>query len=176
MVQSPHQEIAERVAEVAPGLAAAAHLSAVQDARQLQADHRRRLADSHRAQMQALGMESTESPGGDDVGNLVITGDVYGSDAAEIVRALQGNKMDQPASVTPQQPVNSAVPDKPGMSKWIQSLIAGGLLAVGSGIGWGVNWLASKPAAPVNTTVIQPGENQQLGIEVVEGGAIEHTK
>jgi len=170
--QSPIQEVAERVAETAPGLVAAAHAEALQNLRQMNADHRRRVADSHRWQADVLGQKATDPPEEDDVGNLIVTGDVYGDGAAEIVRSLQGLAQAAPeAAGSPSEPSQQ--------TGWASSLakaalVTAGLLG-GGGLGAGVPWLLGAYDKPesVNTTVVQPADTQGLGVEVVPGGATE---
>ena len=53
----------------------AAQAAALDELRHSQAAHRRRVADSHAAQMAALGLEQPASQG-DDMGGVMITGDV----------------------------------------------------------------------------------------------------
>ncbi len=168
--QSPMQEMAERTAETAPGLAAAAHMEAVQNFRHLNADHRRRLADSHRWQGASLG-QTVSDPSEkkeDDVGNLIVTGDVYGSDAAEIIRSLQS--VAEP-SQGPSEPAKQ--------TGWVSNLGKAALVAAGlstaGGLGAAVPWLLGayeKPEA-MNTTIVEAADFQRLGIEVVPGGASE---
>jgi hypothetical protein len=62
------------------------------------------------------------------------------------------------------------------MGNWTKAAIVAGLLAAGTGLGWAGKWATSKPTDPGSTTVIQPGDSQRLGIEVIEGGAIDNTK
>jgi len=186
-MQSPMQEIAERVAEAAPGLAVAANLEAIQNFRQSNADARRRLQDSHRWQATALGMTVADAPKEEDMGNLVVCGDVYGSDAAEIIRSLQAGTAIPPASAVPaQEPAQvSTAPANPATqpvavpsSGWARNLskaalVAAGLLG-GGGIGAAVPWFAgaySKPAA-ASIVIAQPAESRGLEIEVVKGGAM----
>lgn len=173
--QSPMQQVAERVADVAPGLVAAAHTVALQNLRLDSAAYRKRIADSHRWEAEALGKTALE-PGG-DMGNLIVTGDVYGSNAAEIVRALQGvQEPSLPAENQPSTPATEAIPP-PATSGWTQkfgkaALVAAGLAASG-GLGAGVPWLlgAYSKVAPAVTNIMQPGGSQELGVRVVPGGA-----
>lgn len=187
--QSPAEKIAEQVAEKAPGLTVAAYTEAIDNFRRANDSYRKRLADSHRWHAKALGMEASDTEG-DDVGNLVVTGDVYGSDAASIIAALQGSQqaspqggqqetLEPPATSPPVTAPPSTMapaatsPAATGTSNFAKAaIVAAGLLG-GSALGAGIPWLAgaySKPPA-VNTTTVQQVPATRLGVEVVPGGA-----
>lgn len=173
--QTPQQEIAERVAEGAPGLGVAAYGQAIQDHRRMMADYRTRVADSHRWEAKSLGVEAGDAkPGDDDMGDLIVTGDVYGSDAAEIIRSLKGMTQTtqqpvlQPVTQQSQQPTTAATDKRQQLIR--AALIAAGLLGAG-GLGAAGHWLTSSPTT--NTTITQPNDQQRLGIEVVPGGAMQ---
>lgn len=167
-LQTPREETAERVAETVPGLTAAAYAEAVQDYRHMNATHRRREDDSYRQQCEALGVEVSEPPKEDEVGNLVVTGDVYGSDAAEIIRSLQDG-----AEPPPTAPVEAPAFQN-GRKLARRMLLAAGAAVLGGGVTLGAAWLGGMfdKSAPVNTTVVHPGDTQVLGVEVVPGGAL----
>jgi hypothetical protein len=139
-------------------------------------DHRSRLADSHRWQAESLGQTASgEEQREDDVGNLIVTGDVYGSDAAEIIRSLQGTAMttNQPQSTTPTAlVVQPRVPVPPPAANGLSRLTQAAIILAGLTGAGGLGALASRYFATPSSTSIQLGSEQQLGIEVVEGGAM----
>ena len=172
--QSPLAEIAERVSEAAPGLVAAAHLSALDDWRRSQRDFRQRVRDGHALQNKALGADVTaeqEEP----MGNLVITGDIYGNNSDKIISALAGGPTPTPPQ--PTMPTNQTnTPETPktppqasGFTWGKAGLLAAALLA-GTGLGAGIPWLAGAYNRSGDTTNISTND-QALGVEVVPGGA-----
>lgn len=180
-IQTPQQEIAERVAEAAPGLAAAAHAEAVQNLRRMNHDYRNRLADSHRWQAESLGKTATSSEEG-DMGNLVVCGDIYGSDAAKILSSLQGISptpvASPPVVQQPPAPIQQPPPPiaggvilpaeqpstKQGLSTLAKALIVAAGLSGAGGLG--------AAAAKYFTPAFVPDE-QSIGVDVVPGGALE---
>ena len=132
--RSPMEEIAKRVSEAGAGLVAAAKATAVQNLVANQSAHRRRVEDSHRLGMQTLGMMEESDfakPGDEDVGNIIVTGDVYGDEAVKMLGTGQ-----VPATTVPPSLLARAAP----------LLLAGALGASGVGVPWLVASLAAKPA------------------------------
>jgi hypothetical protein len=86
--QTPAEQVAERSAEAYPALSAAAAAVGLQNHRQALSSHEQRVRDSHAAQMRAIGMEPTGSP--DEVGDILITGDITASDPQQVVNSLRG--------------------------------------------------------------------------------------
>lgn len=180
-MRSPAQTIADRVADAAPGLVIGAHAAALAEYRQQQADYRRRLDDSHRWHAEALGKTAAPSTEEDTMAPLIVTGDVYGSDAAEIVRSLQGASPSAPAPppAAQSQPANTpavAPPvAAPASTLGRAAALAAALIAAGGGIGGITTWLATRnatpPAAVASQPAVQPQTEQRLGIEVIPGGA-----
>jgi hypothetical protein len=160
-------------------LAAASHAEALDHFRRTNAIYRRRLADGHRWQAEALGQTVGGAPEAEDaMGNLIVTGDVYGSDAAAIVAALQGNTPTPPAAVTPSSQSPPAAAQTPAASRGLASglakaALAAALIAGGGGLGTGLSYLlgAWRQGQSTNTTITRPADQTQLGIEVVPGGA-----
>ena len=151
-VQSPMQEVADDVADTLPKIEAAAHLSALEDLRRNQAALRRRVQDSHKWQAAALGMETTDAEE-DEMGNLVLTGDIYGGNPADVIRGLQGLPAETPSTpgVSPiTQAAETAAKVVPAVASmatptWAKVAALGASLIASGGLG---GWLA-KPAAPV---------------------------
>ena len=163
--QTSRAEIAKRVGDYAPGLVTAAHVSAIDNLRRIQAGTRRQLRTDYAMQARALGGEAAEMPDEEEMGNLIVTGDIYGSNSADIVRAL-GNGT---AGETPTPPPAPTPPPSNGVSRLAKAaLIAAGLLG-GAGIGAGVPWLLGAYDKAGDTTVITP--NGGYGVDVVPGGA-----
>lgn len=134
----PLEEIAKRVSEGATGLATAAHAVAVRNYAVSQGDYRHRINDSHRAGMKAIGLNRDElsaSDAEDEMGDIIVTGDVYGD------RAIAGLQRQSP-------------PDREApSSRTLPSLIVAASLLVG-GAGLGVlvaDWLLPDPPAAVDT-------------------------
>lgn len=161
---SPAEKIAERVADIAPGLAAAAKAVGVEDHRRMLRDHARRVMDSHRMQAKALGMGDVASESSDDdMGDIIVTGDIHysGASAPQLPWAKDQPQQPQPTPEPPSQPPE----DESLLSKLAKpAAIAAGTMAAG-GIG----------AAAVNTLwpddpppVVQPApERPQIELPTV---------
>lgn len=137
---SPAEKIAERVADIAPGLAAAAKAMAIQDHRASLRDFRQRVRDSHRMQAKTLGMGDVVSESSDDdMGDIIVTGDIHynGTSAPQLPWAKDQPQQPQSTPEPPSQPPE----DESLLSKIAKpAAIAAGTMAAG-GIG----------AAAVNT-------------------------
>ena len=132
---SPLNEMGERAAEAIPGLVAAPKLAAIDAYRKQMADARRRIHDGHRAQMQALGISIPDLPE-DDMGNLIICGDIQTENPASLLQAMQG-----------QSPLPSA-----GLTGWKKYAAIAALAAGGPIAGYGVaKYLSPEPPAAVDT-------------------------
>ncbi len=186
--QSPMQEIQERVAESAPGLAVAVHMSAINDWRHDMQSYRRRIANDHAIQNKALGGEATvvaEEP----MGNLIVTGDIYGNDSDRIVNALAGGGAAPAAPTSPAVPITTtpASPSVPATTtpavapasgfSWAKAGLISAAILAGTGLWAGIPWLAgaydqSGSSSSSSTTINNPSDEQGLGIEVVPGGAL----
>lgn len=94
--QTPLEQVAERSAETHPALSAAAAAVGLQNHRQALSSHEQRLKDSHAAQMKAIGMEPTG--GADEMGDILITGDITATDPNQVVNSLRGVRQAPPAS------------------------------------------------------------------------------
>lgn len=103
-MKNPKLEAAERAAETYPALSAAAAAVGLQDHRQSLNSHQSRVADSHKAQMKALGLEASQA--GDEMGDIVITGDIHSQDPAKVIGSLKGESM--PSQVTKSSPLKTA--------------------------------------------------------------------
>jgi hypothetical protein len=150
----PIEEMGKRAAEAGGGLAAAAKGIATQNFMANQSAHRRRVEDSHRLGMKALGMTDDEfsKPEDEDVGDLTVTGDVYGDEAIRMLKS------------TPEQPS----PPNPKSSVWETAaplLLAGALGAMGVGLPW---LFASLGGAAVEQIVDTDTDTQYL-LELVPG-------
>jgi len=128
------------------------------------ASHATRVAESHRAMARAAGMEELVSPKAEEsMGNLIVTGDINVSDPASLQAALGGLTGSVPAAAAAAGRVSKLV---------APALVAASLLG-GGALGGGASWLlnALNPPAPSVTNLTQPIVQQDLGIEVVPGGA-----
>lgn len=164
--QSPLQEATERLAEIVPGLAAAAHAQALRDFAASQADYRQRVRDAHAIGARALGVgDFVSQPAGSDpmAGNIIITGDISTPDPARVVNALAGQQPATSAGVPPgavpaagekSQPDPAAgsqtttPPASKGMGTLAKIALASALAAGSGGAGAGLTyWLTPKAAA-----------------------------
>lgn len=148
---SPSEKIAERVADLAPGLAAVAKAVGLEDHRRMLRDHARRVMDSHRMQAKALGMGDVVSESSDDdMGDIIVTGDIHysGASAPQLPWAK-----DQPQhQSTPEPP--SQPPEEPSLLSKIAKPAA---IAAGAAAAGGIGAAAVKvlwPDAP--PPVVQP--------------------
>lgn len=77
------EEISKRTAEAGGGLAAAAKAAALQNFVANQNAHRKRVWDGHALGMKALGFDATKLDEGEDVGDIIVTGDIYSDRAVQ---------------------------------------------------------------------------------------------
>ena len=98
------EEIAKRVGEAGAGLVAAAKGVATQNFVANQSAHRRRVEDSHRLGMKTLGMTDDDfsKPEDENVGDVIVTGDVYGDEAVRMLKSTP--KPDRPVRASPVLP------------------------------------------------------------------------
>jgi len=139
--QTPVEEITERVGEVLPGLAAAAKAVGLDNHRKALEDHRRRVYDSHKWMMGASGGESANMAGTEDMGDIIITGDIYGREVAERVFGKQDSTEQAPAE--PEATTTEPEPATPtettetqaNTTNWMKNAaLAAALLAGGASI------------------------------------------
>ncbi len=158
--QSPAQELAERAAESIPSLQAAAAAVGLQDHQRMLRDHARRVRDSHRVGARAAGMDDIAAePTGDDMGDIIISGDITNTYLPPPLAAQTSQPTAAPAS-------NSA-PAAPGLSNWTKAALVAASLAsggVGAAIPLLTNLLSNKPAPPPAT---QPLKLQGYEIRLV---------
>ena len=156
--QTPTEEVSERLSQAGTGLAMAARAVGLEDHRRMLAGVNRRTEEGHRAMAQAAGMEAALSPtdeSGSAMGDIFVTGDIYGSDAKAPWRGDSGQAAAQP------QPAAKL----PGWMKTagviLGSLAAGGVGATAVSALWPDGEAAPQPAA----AELNPGG---MTIEVVE--------
>lgn len=175
--QTPMEEMAERVAEGAPGLAVASHLAALDNWRRQQLDYRRRVRDDHAVQVKSLGGEATDMSGDEEMGNLIVTGDIIGNNADQILHALTGGQEQpqqpqQPTEPATPQPTEPTTPQQPVQQGGLPGWAKAALIALGAaGLGAGVPW-ALGAYSKTSTTNINQGRESQIGVDVVPGGAM----
>lgn len=121
MPQSPAEETAERSAETMPGLAAAAAAVGLENHRRMLHQHAKRTTEGHKAQMGALGIDVGDEDS-DEMGNIVITGDITSLNPQSVIDSLNGK--------IPQQQQQPSVP-VPNGSNFAKTAAAIGLAAVG---------------------------------------------
>ena len=85
----PMEEIAKRTAEAGAGLAAAAKAVALQDHQRMLRDHADRVKDGHRWMAKVSGADVTDREG-DDMGDIIVTGDIYGDQAVKALGRVNG--------------------------------------------------------------------------------------
>lgn len=135
--QTPQQEYQERAAEQASAWITVPQLAALQNLRQLWADARGRVFDSHKAQMGAIGGEATEP---DEMGDIGISGDH--------TTTINNHYHGQPS----------------GMGALVKKAIPLVLAATcGLGAAWAWNYFCNKPTTPV----VQPASPQDWKLGVV---------
>lgn len=142
---SPIQEWAKRAGEIYPGLQGAGLAVGLQDHQRMLRDHARRLLDGHKAQMKAAGFSDlAEADGGDDMGDILVTGDITVTNPQQPAPQAIPQASPQAAQA---EPTDSSLPG------WVKSLaLTGGML--GSAIGGA--GLASILSGPDGAEVVQP--------------------
>lgn len=177
---SPMEKIAEKVADMAPGLAAVAKVVGVEDHRRMLRDHARRVRDSHKMMAQAVGMgDVVEQSPDDDMGDIFVTGDIHwsGQTAPQLPWSKDQPQQSPPPS-TPDQPPEPTEPkpEEPSLLSRIAkpAAIAAGTMAAG-GIGAAaVNALWPEGEEP--PAVVQPApERPQIALpdaQPVEPGRV----
>jgi len=127
--QTPVEEITERVGEVLPGLAAAAKAVGLRDHAQMLADHRYRERDGYEWMKGTTGGEPREAEGPEGMGDIIITGDIYGREVAERVFG----KDSAPSETTETEPTQQ--PAQANTSNWLKNAaLAAALLAGGAAV------------------------------------------
>lgn len=131
MSKAPLETIANRVADILPGIKAAQAGVMLEDLRATQKAHRQRTQDGHKAMAKAAGVKIDKADAEDDMGDIVITGDITMTQPAPPVEPPQ----------PPPPPLPSSQP-KPKRSSLLKSVaIAAALSGMGGGIGVTVPWL-----------------------------------
>jgi hypothetical protein len=133
--RSAQAEIAKVESEGRERLSVAAQAVGLEDHRRMLSAYNQRLADSHRAQMKAMGLDSLADAAGDgtEVGNIFVTGDITHTYAKP------------PDTTAPQAPQQAN-----GMSGAAKAIITAlGLATAGGGVGAGIyqGLKAMKPDA-----------------------------
>lgn len=138
-------EVAKRAAEAGGGLAAAVKALAVQNHAADQAAYRQRVFDSHKVGMNTLGADATPV---EDMGNITVTGDVYGNEAVQMLAQSLGGQSSLPATPTPTAsptPTSAGPATEPvqqaAASPLAAAVLGAALLAAGGGLGAGIPWL-----------------------------------
>jgi hypothetical protein len=146
--------MAKRAAEAGGGLAAAAKAIATQNYAANQAAHRRRVEDSHRAGMNTLGMGPAElsKPEDEQMGDVIVTGDVYGDEAVRMLK-------DTP---TPERPAPDSSVGSFVFGMAVATLIACACLLA---LEW---WQESRAVEPVEQ--IDTDTDTQYILELVPSG------
>lgn len=132
----PLEEIAKRTGEAGAGLIAAVHAGAVREHVNAQGAYARRVADDHAAGMVTAGMAEAgdfSPPEDESMGNITVTGDLYGDTA---VNALRDQIVNAPGTQSPMPPPESPPPTETrGMSPLAKALVTLGAAALIPGIG-----------------------------------------
>lgn len=175
--QTATQEAAQRTAQAGAGLLAAARAIAIQDQQRSLTSHARRVDDSHRAQMRALGMEDiADRAEPDDMGNIIVTGDINmmpGSDG----RSLPWSTVPPSPPETPQPQEQTPASTQPaaqasGIASLVKpaAMIAAAATAGAAGppiVGAVYDWATSDPPAAV-----QPAEPSPTPPAITPGGVV----
>ncbi len=143
MSKTPRKTIADRVADILPGVKAAQAGVMLQDLQATQQAHRRRTADGHKAMAKAAGVEIDDPNAGDDMGDIVITGDI----------TVTQSPAPSPAATPPPLPSPAQQPKSQFPKLLAKAAITAAL--VGSGAGAAMPWLLGmfdKTPPPVVTS------------------------
>ncbi len=159
--ETPQQEIARAAATTGARLAVAAHAVALDNHRQMLADHAQRVRDGHKAMAKAAGMEDAvgATPETSDMGNFIVTGDINVSDPTSLQKAI-GALAGTPNTSTTELPISSAVSAvaekaPAAMSTLAKVATAAALVLGGSGLGAGIPWLLGAYNKVNQTTINQ---------------------
>jgi len=115
------------------------------------ADNARRVRDSHRYQMECSATGGEQDRKGDDMGHLIVTGDIYGDRAVQSLEGICG-KQSQPQVQKPvAQPTEKQKQKQ--LSKLAKAGIVAALLAGGAGGGAAIPLIADamKPDQAATT-------------------------
>ena len=172
---TPQEVAAHQIAEKGPKLGIAAQAVMLEGSRRMMRDAQNRVQDSHRAMAKAAGMEDVVGDDQDDMGHLIVTGDINVTpdrqgnvpkmpwDMKEPNGQPQAEQRPQPAQPRPSRgSVNFARAKTAG-------LVAGGILA-GAGLTMlpsFVSYLMSQDNTPA---IVQPDPDFDAGkieIEVI---------
>lgn len=156
---TPAQEAVERLAEGLPGLKLAAGAVGLANHQQLLHDHAKRVQDSHRIQMRALGLELPE--GGeaeaDDMGITICGDNCFNQAKPDPVPTTSPPPAPQPAPPPgPAQPTTTPL--------WKKLAVGAALVGSGAGAGVGVPWLAGAFDEPAASQV-QPATEYGLDLQ-----------
>lgn len=166
---SPLQEVRERLAGPGVGLAMAGRVVGLENHRRILADAARRTQEGHRAMARAAGMEDVVGEKADDMGHLIVTGDINVQPREDGTMPRMPWDVDHPPQVPTEPPASRM--DRPRLPTWLK---VAALLAAGGATGGGavalpsaIDWLipdtpATQPADPS----LDPGG---LTIEPIRG-------
>ena len=159
MQQSPQMETAERAAQTIPALSAAAAAVGLEDHRRMLQQHAHRVADTYALGRKAL---TNEPPTNnvDDMGDIVITGDIKITDPAQAAGVLDSLRGNDSAVLLPAPPVQQ--PSLPKF-RWAlpASIITAGALTAG-----GLTYLAdTSPPSKTNSSDVDVGFGQPVTVK-----------
>jgi len=163
--RSPLQEIAKRTAEAGGGLAAAVKAAAVQNYVANQNAYRKRLYDGHAAGMKALGFEASKQDEDSDVGNIIVTGDIYSDDAVRALRDMtQANPNSQDIQGSQSSGNTTATQNQDSFLSKFAPLALASLIGVGAGTG--IPWYLG--AYENKEPVVQEFDDTASNVEAVQ--------
>jgi hypothetical protein len=164
--RTPMQEIGKRTAEAGAGLLAAAKAGAVQNEVANQAAHRRRVQDAHNYGRGLLG-EEVSSQGGDDVGNIVVTGDLYGDEAVKMLHRINQANKEPEVEMPPTPEPTPEPPREPSLLSQIAPLVLAGVLGGAGGAGIGAAIVLAMMQEPTLPPAVIPPSVSTPGIEYI---------
>jgi len=137
--QEAAHEMGERVAETSD-LTAAAFAVSIQDMQRQLRDSSRRIRDSHKIGMRDAGMPISNEGDGDEMGHIIITGDIVGNEGvralAEVAKAKERPQQlpAQPSPVQTQQQPSQQPMTPPKTPLWQKAVAVAALVAAGAAI------------------------------------------
>ena len=162
--QPPLEEMAERIAEAAPVKLAGAAVG-LESHRRILHDHARRVHDSHRLDMLALGLKEEDlAKPEDEMGNITISGDHHHTYTVPLLEKTQ-EKPATPTLPAPQQPVASS-----GIGNGLKAALVAA--AIGGPLAGGLTgWMMSGNDTTTEVVRTLPLEDRILDVWS-EGGQV----
>ena len=147
-IQSP----AEKISDTLRGLGSAAYAVGLEDHRRMLRDAAQRTRDGHRAMMQAANVSTDGSDEDDDMGDILVTGDIT-------IRNDGGGKHQ---GVPQEKPVSQQTT---GLSNAAKAAMLGSALLGTGGIGAAIATYMTRQPSPA--PIIQPADPTRYGFDLL---------